>query len=463
MRRMFSRQLTLTLGLVLLTLLVVSLSFQFFYYRHTIEVIQEELYSTASSVADVSGLVQENTLPMQLILSFAARTSNNDTLICDETGQVIACSCGLQSCQHLGYQFSLEDLQSQDGLRYSSRLTNQVYGEKRLAVVVPVDEGSCYVVTSTDRSSLNQIMVDCTQMNLLTILLVLPLTVLVVYILVRRQTLPMKGMAQAARRLGRGQMDVRVPTGGNNTAEMDELAVAFNNMAQALAQADFRRQEFVANVSHELKTPMTTISGYIDGMLDGTIPPQQQEKYMQIISQETKRLSRLVRSMLEVSRLQAQGVSLHQRPFDLCDSIGRVLISFEQKINAKAIDVVTDLPPEGAMAYGEQDAITQVIYNLLDNAVKFCPEKGVLTLRITQTKSRKYLVAISNTGPEIDPKELPLVFDRFHKTDKSRSVDRDGVGLGLYIAKTIVCAHEEDIFVSSKDGVTEFSFTLQRA
>ena len=111
----------------------------------------------------------------------------------------------------------------------------------------------------------------------------------------------------------------------------------------------------------------------------------------------------------------------------------------------------------------DPDAITQVVYNLIDNAVKFCPRGGTLGLKIDQTKGGKYLVSVSNTGPTIPAEELPLVFDRFHKTDKSRSVDRDGWGLGLYIVKAIVLSHEEDVYVSSRDGVTEFSFTLPRS
>ena len=177
----------------------------------------------------------------------------------------------------------------------------------------------------------------------------------------------------------------------------------------------------------------------------------------------TRRLSRLVRSMLEISRIQAQGVPAERkRSFDLCQTVGEVLLSFEQKINGKRLEVETDLPDQGARSYADPDAVTQVVYNLIDNAVKFCPEGGTLGLRITQTKSGKYLVSVRNTGPTIPAEELPLVFERFHKTDKSRSVDRDGWGLGLYIAKTIVLSHEEDIYVTSRDGVTEFSFTMPR-
>jgi len=217
----------------------------------------------------------------------------------------------------------------------------------------------------------------------------------------------------------------------------------------------------VANVSHELKTPMTTISGYIDGILDGTIPPERRDHYLRIVSEETKRLSRLVRSMLDISQLQKEeGIPEEKKMhFDLEECAGQVLITFEKKINDKKLDVDVDFPEHSVGTIANRDYVTQVIYNLLDNAVKFCPEGGTLGLKIREGGSKAY-ISISNTGDTIPPEELPLVFDRFHKLDKSRSKNRDGWGLGLYIVKTIVCSHGEDISVTSKDGKTEFTFTM---
>ena len=232
-------------------------------------------------------------------------------------------------------------------------------------------------------------------------------------------------------------------------------------MAQALEKSEYQRKEFVANVSHELKTPMTTISGFVDGMLDGTIPPESHPKYLQIVSAETHRLSRLVRSMLDISRLQTQeGMPEEKKTrFDVLECIGQTLITFEQKILEKNLQVDVSLPELPLFTFANQDAITQVIYNLLDNAVKFCPQEGRLGVAV-RTGNNKIYVSVSNTGPTIPPEELPLLFDRFHKTDKSRSENRDGWGLGLYIVKTILGSHAEDISVSSAKGVTEFTFTL---
>ena len=210
-----------------------------------------------------------------------------------------------------------------------------------------------------------------------------------------------------------------------------------------------------------MKTPMTTIAGYVDGILDGTIPQEKHRHYLQIVSGETKRLNRLVRSMLDISRLQDQeGIPEEQRSrFDISECAGQTLLNFEKKLLDKEVDVQVELPEHPVYVMANRDYITQVVYNLLDNAVKFCPQGGLLELKIREGGNKAY-ISVANEGETIPPEELPLVFDRFHKLDKSRSQNRDGWGLGLYIVKTIVCSHGENISVTSREGLTTFTFTL---
>ena len=222
------------------------------------------------------------------------------------------------------------------------------------------------------------------------------------------------------------------------------------------------KREFVANVSHELKTPMTTIAGYTDGILDGTIPPEKERQYLQIISDESRRLSRLVRRMLDVSQLQAIDPLRNGNHFDVCESMRRVLISMEKKINDRHLDVEADIPDEPILVLGDNDMITQVIYNLLENAAKFATPGSQLYLGLAVNGEKAY-VTVRNLGSTIPAEEIPLLFERFHKSDKSRSEDKDGYGLGLYIVKTILAQHKEQITVTSQDGVTAFTFTMQMA
>ena len=462
---------TLTVCLIFLTLILLSTAAQLLYRRLAVDMMAEDVSDSAAAAAGMTEILgidsAKGRRQLCIQLGYTALATGNDTVVCDENGKVLACSCGLQSCEHLGRQFDRAFLDSAGPEQpvFRDNLFLDCYGEKRMAAVARTGSGQArYVVSSCSAAPLTQRLREAVRMNVFVVLAVLLFAVPLVWIITQRQMKPIKQMTAAARRMAHGQMDVRVDADETDSAELNELALAFNNMSQALAKSEQKRQEFVANVSHELKTPMTTISGYMEGMLDGTIPPEQQPKYMEIIAGEVKRLSRLVRSMLEISRIQDQGVPPERkRSFDLCQTVGEVLLSFEQKINGKGLEVETELPDQGARTVADPDAITQVVYNLIDNAVKFCPEGGTLGLKIAQTKGGKYLVSVSNTGPTIPAEELPLVFDRFHKTDKSRSVDRDGWGLGLYIVKTIILSHEEDIYVTSRDGVTEFSFTMPKA
>ena len=463
---------TLTLCLIFLALFISSMATQVLYKRLALDMMTDEVTASATTASGMTEFLGTDTsrARQQLCVevSFIARATGSDTLICDDSGVVSLCSCGLQSCVHLGQQLPLSflDEAAEGSTAFRQDLELSCYGERRMAAarLVQTRDGiRIYVVSSRSTADVMDRLQGAARLNALVGLILLLLAIPVVWLLTQRQMKPIKQMTAAARRMAHGQMDVRVDADDTDTAELNELALAFNNMAQALAKSEQKRQEFVANVSHELKTPMTTISGYMEGMLDGTIPPEQQPKYMEIISGEVKRLSRLVRSMLEISRIQEQGIPAERkRSFDLCQTVGEVLLSFERQINAKGLEVETDLPDLGARTNADPDAVTQVVYNLIDNAVKFCPKGGTLGLRVAQTKGGKYLVSVRNTGPTIPAEELPLVFDRFHKTDKSRSVDRDGWGLGLYIVKAIILAHEEDIYVTSRDGVTEFSFTLPK-
>ena len=343
-----------------------------------------------------------------------------------------------------------------------------LFPNTRLLVCVPVvsrttGEELGGVVVSTELTQVNTLLSHTTNIFLITGIVVFIIAITAISIYANKETKPLKELAKTAREFGHGNLSARAPTGGGNTEEMDELAAAFNNMATSLEKSEIQRREFVANVSHELKTPMTTIAGYIDGMLDGTIPPEQHAKYMTRVSDEVRRLSRLVRSMLEISKIQDQGIpeSRKQR-FDICESMGRVLLTFEQKINVKHLNVEVQMPDNGIGVWAEEDSITQVIYNLTDNAVKFAAPGSCITVRLYKDGGKAY-ISIKDYGETIPPEDLPFIFDRFHKSDRSRSLDKDGVGLGLYLVKSIINSHDEDIAVKSEDGMTEFVFTLPLA
>ncbi len=415
-------------------------------------------YSSETSISDRD---------FMLNLTMVSRVSGGDAVIFDKDGILLLCSDAPFGCEHQGLQVNSAyiDRVLKTGKAVDTGVFKGLYPESRYVVSQPLydavnGELLGVVMVSAAVDNFQAVERRISNLYLMVAVFVIAASMLIMSIYARQQSKPLRTLAKTASAFGHGDLDARVHPDKSYTREMEELALAFNNMASSLQKIEYQRQEFVANVSHELKTPMTTISGYIDGILDGTIPQDRQEHYMRIVSDETKRLSRLVRSMLDISRLQDQAIPQEKKTrFDLLECAGRVLLTFEGKINDKQLQVDVDLPDCPVYTRAVEDAITQVIYNLLDNAVKFCPQGGELKLRVTKTNQKAY-VGISNSGQTIPPDELPLVFDRFHKLDKSRSQNRDGWGLGLYIVKTIVNSHGENISVTSHDDRTEFSFTL---
>lgn len=293
----------------------------------------------------------------------------------------------------------------------------------------------------------------------MTIIWIFVVSILAVYFIGERMTKPLKEMSRAAKSFAQGRFDVRVPVRGKD--EIAELATAFNNMAMSLEKMEETRNTFMSNVSHDLRTPMTTISGFIDGILTGAIPPEKQEHYLGIVSGEVKRLSRLVSSLLDITRLQAGDRKLVKAPFDICEMARQVLISCESRIEEKKLDIEFDTDFDSMSVIADHDSIHQILYNLIDNAIKFSYDDGKLEISIRQ-KDKKAFVSVKNTGKGIPQDELPYVFDQFYKSDKSRGLDKSGLGLGLYICKTIIDRHGEEIWVKSEEGSwCEFVFTLE--
>lgn len=470
MKSSFTRSFTTAATILLLALTILGASFQYqvkeYLVGATVSSLEQDaqVISNLAAAYNVGGTLSNRELLLNL--NVVSQVTNADVVICDSDGYIILCSDALSGCQHQGLQLNQEYLQKvfENGSDSATGHIDGLYEEERYVVSAPIvsnDTATGLVIVSVPTLTTGKALNRISNIFLTAAVFVVLISVLAVTAFARRESKPLRDMAKAANDFAHGNLEARVRVEEDYSEEVEELALAFNNMASSLQKSEYRRQEFVANVSHELKTPMTTISGYIDGILDGTIPPERRAHYLQIVSDETKRLSRLVRSMLDISQLQQeQGIPEEQKiHFDLEECAGQVLITFEKKINDKGINVDVDFPPHPVFTVANQDSITQVIYNLIDNAVKFCPRGGTLGLKIREGNSKAY-VSVSNDGDTIPPEELPLVFDRFHKLDKSRSRNRDGWGLGLYIVKTIVCSHGENISVSSKDGKTEFTFTM---
>ena len=467
-KSLYWQQFLLTAGLVLLTMVLLGVSFFALSYNYTLSERQEEMQTRATLVArmsedflrsEVSGDVQKD---LQDLAGVASLMSDVNFLICNEQGQVLLTSDKRLVGQAVTLPGDMMARIVEKGV-YEGGHTLGVYEHKQVVVGVPVAQQDGvllgFVLAVTETTELMEMWRSFIGLFLLTSAIIMLVSFIATSFVSMRHAQPIEEMVRATRAYAGGDFDVRIST-DDLGEEMGELAASFNFMADTLAQTERQRRDFIANVSHELKTPMTTIAGYTDGILDGTIPPQKSRQYLQIISDESRRLSRLVRRMLDISQIQSLEMRLTE--FDLCESMRLALLSMEQRILQRELDVEADIPDDSVLVLGDNDLITQVIYNLLENATKFAAPDTTLYLGLTVCGDRAE-VTVRNTGMTIPPEEIPLLFERFHKSDKSRSVDKDGYGLGLYIVKTIVEQHKETISVTSEDGVTAFRFTVRLA
>ena len=455
---------TLTAGTVLLTLLLLGASFFALSYAYAVDQRGREMEQRAEVIADmVAKSAGGSVYDLRDLATVAASMTDVDFLICGTDGDILLTTDASLVSRSLHLP---EDVIRQvfSGNKYAKQTTlGVIYEKKHFVVAVPVTAGGFYcgiVLAVTSAGRLMAMWKAFFAVFIMTSIVVLLLAFALSAWVSMRQSRPIREMAAATHLFAQGNFDVRMHD--YDAGEIGELAASFNSMADSLQETERQRRDFIANISHELKTPMTTIAGYTDGILDGTIPPENQEHYLRIISDESRRLSRLVRRMLEVSRLQSREVLRERAPFDVCESMRRALISMEKKITDRGLDVQVEIPDEAVTVLGDNDLITQVIYNLLENASKFAREGSALYIGLA-TLNGKAVVTVRNEGSTIPSEELPFLFERFHKSDKSRSEDKDGVGLGLYIVKTIIDQHKEQIAVSSEDGITTFAFTLTLA
>lgn len=409
---------------------------------------------------DVAYRVDGNRLkPLLLLVSDAIDAT---LFITDGQGRVLL-AAGTENDGAYENRVVLDGLTDRMGDEYYAISTLEgLFDSSHYNAAVPVRiEGDVvlgYVVASAPANALGQTLRNNLSIYLYSVLGALAFSLIFVWLLTDRFVRPLREMAAAARSFARGDFSPRVKVKGKD--EVAQLGEALNGMATSLSSVETMRRSFIANVSHELKTPMTTIAGFIDGMLDGTIPQEKQAQYMKIVSDEVKRLSRLVRAMLDLSRIDSGEVKMTTVNMELTEMMCTALVASEQRIEQKHLTVTGMEECEPQEISGDYDLMNQVLHNLLDNAIKFTDEGGNIHIRLYRESGRVY-VSIRNTGAGIPADEMPRIFERFYKSDRSRSMDKNGVGLGLYIVHTVVRLHGGEIAVRSVEGeYTEFCFWI---
>jgi signal transduction histidine kinase len=283
-------------------------------------------------------------------------------------------------------------------------------------------------------------------------------TVLGFWFISKRLTSPLQNMALAAKSLARGEFQVEIK--GEGTTEIEDMALAFNSMAQSLSVVEQTRKDFIANISHELSSPITSIHGFVEGILDGTIPEDEQKKYLTIVKNESIRLNTLVRQLLDLSKMES-GQTLHKTTFDIHECIRRVIITKINALEQKSLGLSLDFDEKPLYVFADQDSIEQVLINLIDNAIKYTPDNGEIHIQ-TKTLDTHAEITVRDNGIGILSEDAPHIFDRFYMAEKAHTSGA-GTGLGLAISKKIIDNHQQNIYLLEQSQGTAMRFTLALA
>lgn len=392
-------------------------------------------------------------------LTAISQITGTEIFVIDTRGELVASSIS-------GYEGRIKESFTKSILEGKTETfrgsINGISGTSMLAVGSPIKYHNTVVggvLVSIPMPQIDKARTEVLKIFLWIILFVTLVAGVLVYFVSKRISKPIKKLNEAAKSIAKGNFKQRVDVDEIN--EIGELGETFNYMAESIEEFENNRNSFLASVSHDLRTPMTTITGFVEGVLDGTIPEDKKDWYLSIVLDESKRLSRIVTDLFDVSKIEQGSFNLDQKSFDLNELVRINIIKFEKRITDKNIELLAEFDRDGIFVFADKDAVARVLTNLFDNAIKFTDENGYIKIRVG-TKNGKAYASIENSGLGIDEEELVHIFDRFYKTDKSRNLDKNGAGLGLYIVKGIVQAHGERVWAESvKNEFTRFSFTLK--
>lgn len=315
-----------------------------------------------------------------------------------------------------------------------------------------------YVVIHCDMEEIEQSSVSLLNISYITLVILLLLSIIILIFFTEIVYIPLRKITYATEQYASGNMHYEFQVESDD--EIGYLAACLNFMASEIARSEDDQKKFVANVSHDFRSPLTSMRGYLEAMLDGTIPPEMHDKYLHIVLNETERLAKLTSSLLVLNNLNTKGMLLDRMDFDINQVIRNTAASFEGTCRQKTIAIEMVLTGNSMYVNADMGKIQQVLYNLMDNAIKFSHHDSIIRIE-TSVKKNKLFVSVKDTGIGIPKEDLKLIWDRFYKSDLSRGKDKKGTGLGLSIVKEIITAHGEHINVISTPGEgSEFIFSL---
>ncbi len=468
-RSMFSKILSINIVSMLISIIILGTTQMIMLTSYISKQSENSLSQNAETIINmINGNVPIDTL--NNMLNGFSRVTGSYILIFDNRGRIITTSVDTSLVDNP--PLFLEDSNTKAVLSGQKNTMigtmGNLFSETMFTLQIPIQNKSGDVLGAVSVSrpipEHQKMKYDMFKILLISMFIVMITSGLLSYILAKKFSVPMRSIGATTKEFAKGNFAARVSPVATQSdiLEISELAQAFNRMAAELEKSEEIKNSFISDVSHELRTPMTTIAGFVTGILDDTVPADRQKEYLKIVHDEIARLSRLVNTFLDITRLQSDKLTLNKSVFDINELIRICIIGLESKIAAAKINIELNFETESCYVSADRDSITRVVTNLLDNAVKFTNEGGLIIVTV-KSRQQEALVSVRNTGCGIPQEQQDMIFKRFYKADMSRSHNREGTGIGLYLVKNILSAHGKNITVSSTEGeYAEFIFMLDK-
>lgn len=470
LKSIFAKQMFLYLGILFISFVMLGTVLSMAYSKYYISEQEEQLISQGKKISDefarayYTGVINKNELNFRL--QILEDYMNASVFLLNPNGKVEIASSGINQ-NWIGQSITDDAIK---GVLEGKVVTvqgkvNGMFVESVLTVGYPITMGKNLlggIFMCTSMPEIEKSVSGMYKAGIASMIIAMLVGAVMVYFSCRRISKPLMEMNNAAKIIAGGNFEKRIEIESED--EVGQLAASFNNMAESLFEHEKVRRDFIANVSHDLRSPLTSIQGFLNAILDGTIPSEKEEHYLNIVLDETKRLTKLTNDIVDLSRAESSSIALELQEFDINELIRDTLDSLEQRISKKVIDASVVFEEDFTMVIADPDKIQRVFYNLIDNAIKFTNEYGKIEIETTIKSNDKVFVYVRDNGKGISDVDQRHIFDRFFKADASRGEDKKGGGLGLAIAKEFIKVHNETISVNSSQGKgTEFMFTLSLA
>ena len=453
------------LALILITLaLVLSLWFKNYFFRQKIQELDRQSKVISDSVLSyLNGKENSKQNELKDCISFVGNSMDVDILITDNIGYVYEVSSDKfieNKYTNIGVsQKNMDKLKSGLAIEHGGR---EIMKTSPHTYLKPIFQDSYFrgiIVMITSEQSIRSGLKHVYEIVWLSAIVAVIVAAIIIYYFAKKIIInPLNEINIAARRLDRVDVGKRVNITSND--EIGELANSFNVMAESIEESDKNRRDFISNVSHELRSPITSIKGFVAGILDGVIPKDKENYYLNIVYDEIRRLSRLVIDLLDISAMEEGKFKLNMVEFDINILIKQCIAKFDGKIRNKGVNVEVTFGREHEFVYADRDRLIQVLTNIIDNAMKYSNDNGNIKIT-TNDKGSKVYVSVFNNGPLLKDEELARIWDRFYKSDKART-NKDSTGLGLPIVRLILAQHGEDIWVNNEQDGVRFTFTISK-